>query len=274
MPRMFCAENSTLELTIEAAGLRSVALTHYWVDNIFEDITWTDDGYRVSDQPLRHVIHIMRETSDMAAVEPWIEEMVAKGDDCDWRAQICLTSSALGVRYRCSGGRLERVDPPSYRDEPHHFRLYWDEVQIQPIETASAAPLEDVQPVSLEECLVLRRSVLWPHAPLAASRVEGDEQAHHYGIRKNGQLICCLSVFNLSDDHYQIRKFATASAYQRQGYGSRLLSSVLAALGTGKTVVLDARLSARGFYAGFGFSAQGDVFNKRDVAYIRMAKTL
>lgn len=167
-----------------------------------------------------------------------------------------------------------------------------------------------IQTVPLQDCLMLRHKVLWPNKPLEASRVSGDESAAHYGIRKDEQLICCLSVFKRTDGLYQIRKFATDHAFQGQGYGSSLLTSVLtllstddgmmsdgpldaellpdsgmplnstvllnttALLNTKITVTLDARLSAHGFYKKFGFITQGNVFKKREVEYIRMVKPL
>ena len=276
MPRMFCIENSTLHLKIEGSGQDPVALTHYWADNVFDDLSYDDDGHMISTEPLCHTLHIMRDTEDMAVMESWLEQVSAQGDDCDWRGDMTLTSPALRVTYRCTGGRLVGMGTPSYRDDPHHFLLHWDKVIALPYRASSRAGSvsDNLQIVPLQDCLTLRHNVLWPNAPLAASRVEGDEEALHYGIRVDGQLICCLSVFKLGDDLYQIRKFATDSAYQGQGYGSRLLTSVLASLGTSGKVVLDARLSAQGFYTKFGFSAQGDVFNKSDVAYIRMAKAL
>jgi N-acetylglutamate synthase-like GNAT family acetyltransferase len=60
-----------------------------------------------------------------------------------------------------------------------------------------------------------------------ASRVEGDDDAQHFGVLHNGKLVSCLSVFMLDASVCQIRKFATLEAYQGQGFGGFLLQSVL-----------------------------------------------
>lgn len=126
--------------------------------------------------------------------------------------------------------------------------------------------------LSVDECLPLRQQVLWPDRDISFSRVEGDEQAQHFGIRERDQLICCLSVFAWGDSGVQIRKFATATGYQGQGYGTRLLQAVLNTL-TATQVVLDARLSASAFYQRFGFIPVGESFYKSDIAFIRMQLT-
>jgi hypothetical protein len=67
---------------------------------------------------------------------------------------------------------------------------------------------------TLDNCLDIRHPVLWPHLPRDASRVEGDDDALHFGVLHNGKLVSCLSVFMLDASVCQIRKFATLEAYQ------------------------------------------------------------
>ncbi|NIF22364.1 GNAT family N-acetyltransferase [Candidatus Pantoea multigeneris] len=126
--------------------------------------------------------------------------------------------------------------------------------------------------LSVDECLPLRQQVLWPDRDISFSRVEGDEQAQHFGIREREQLICCLSVFACSDNRFQIRKFATAIGYQGRGLGTHLLRAVLNTL-KDTQVVLDARLSASAFYQRFGFIPVAETFYKSDIAFIRMQLT-
>lgn len=130
--------------------------------------------------------------------------------------------------------------------------------------------------ITLEQCLDIRQAVLWPHLERAASRVEGDDEAWHVGVRANEQVVCCLSVFMLGEQRCQIRKFATLHAQQRQGFGAFLLQAVLEKLvQTGVNFVqLDARTSATAFYSRFGFEAEGEPFYKKEVHYIRMSRAL
>ncbi|WP_253073761.1 GNAT family N-acetyltransferase [Kosakonia sp. MUSA4] len=130
--------------------------------------------------------------------------------------------------------------------------------------------------ITLEQCLDIRQAVLWPHLERNASRVEGDESAAHFGVLFNAQVVSCLSVFIIGEQRCQIRKFATLQAWQQQGFGGFLFQSVLDKLMQDgvKTVTLDARTSAAGFYTRFGFTPEGETFYKKEVQYIRMSRTL
>lgn len=132
-----------------------------------------------------------------------------------------------------------------------------------------------VRPIAADTCLPLRQKELWPDRPLDFLRMEGDEQAQHYGLYLDDALISCLSVFPLDNRARQIRKFATDAAFQRQGYGSRLLTQVLETLQAEgiNDIMLNARLTATGFYARFGFQVAGEVCHKEGVAYVKMTKT-
>lgn len=130
--------------------------------------------------------------------------------------------------------------------------------------------------ITLEQCLHIRHTVLWPHLARDASRVEGDEDAWHFGVLEHEQIVSCLSVFMPGEHRCQIRKFATLQTHQRQGYGGFLLQSVLGKLVQAGIafVQLDARVSAATFYTRFGFIAQGEPFYKKEVQYIRMSRGL
>lgn len=129
--------------------------------------------------------------------------------------------------------------------------------------------------ITAEECLDLRHRVLWPDLKREESRLEGDDVAEHFGIFYNNTLISCLSIFSVSNDSRQIRKFATDTLFQGQGYGSSLLQFVLdnQRYSGGKTVFLNARLSAVSFYQKFGFVTQGDIFSRNGLEYACMGIT-
>jgi predicted GNAT family N-acyltransferase len=127
---------------------------------------------------------------------------------------------------------------------------------------------------TLDNCLDIRHPVLWPHLPRDASRVEGDDDALHFGVLHNGKLVSCLSVFMLDASVCQIRKFATLEAYQGQGFGGFLLQSVLEKMAAADVhdVCLDARIGAVNFYNRFGFRPEGEHFFKKGVEYVRMVR--
>ncbi len=129
--------------------------------------------------------------------------------------------------------------------------------------------------ITANETLPLRQRALWPDHPPQASRVEGDATAQHYGGFEADQLICTASLFP-SDASLRLRKFATAPEHQGCGFGSTMLQFLLdtARAQNMETFWMDARQSAQPFYARFGFSADGEVFFKRSVPYLRMSRRL
>ena len=71
--------------------------------------------------------------------------------------------------------------------------------------------------------LPLRVQVLWPDAPHKA-HVYGDEKGVHIAAMVDGQVVGCVSVFvDLKAKEAQVRKFAVAPEFRKQGVGTVLL---------------------------------------------------
>lgn len=132
--------------------------------------------------------------------------------------------------------------------------------------------------LAVEDCIDIRHCVLWPTLRRDELYMPGDDAAHHYGIEEGGSVVCCLSVFKLSDSHCQIRKFATLPEYQGKGCGSVLIRSVLEDIQRQgyQVVQLDARVTASTFYTRFGFAIEGEVFRKAgaesSIDFVRMKR--
>ncbi|WP_368086703.1 GNAT family N-acetyltransferase [Paenibacillus sp. NFR01] len=77
-----------------------------------------------------------------------------------------------------------------------------------------------------------------------------------------------------SDAHF--RKFATATAEQGKGYGTRLLNHVLEAAGeAGATrIYCNARTNKAEFYKKFGLASTGQTFAKGGKDYVIMERRL
>lgn len=133
----------------------------------------------------------------------------------------------------------------------------------------------EITKVGHEQCLPLRQAVLWPDFPVEHSLVQGDADADHYAVSVGNQIICCLSVFTLSADVYQVRKFATAIEHQGKGHGTVLLNHVISALqALGATAItLSARETAQVFYQRFGFKSVGDRFERDGIHFMTMTLT-
>ena len=79
-----------------------------------------------------------------------------------------------------------------------------------------------------------------------------------------------------SGNSARLRKFATASAFQRMGIGTRMLAYVLGVSAENNLTHFwcDARESAICFYERFGMAPEGDRFFKGDVPYFKMSVSL
>ncbi len=129
--------------------------------------------------------------------------------------------------------------------------------------------------ISWEETIPVRHEVLWPEKESSFCKVEGDEDAMHYGVLVNDALVCVASVY-INSDQARLRKFATLKKFQSRGIGSAVLSYILEDLSKLplKCFWFDARESAIGFYKKFGFEKVGSRFHKSEVPYFKMSRRL
>lgn len=132
-----------------------------------------------------------------------------------------------------------------------------------------------IKPITAKDTLPLRHQVLWPDQPLENSKVEGDEDALHFGGYLDKKLVCVASLF-WEEPGIRLRKFATDPAFQGQGIGTKMLSHLLKeAQATGaETFWFDARESALPFYERNGYSLEGKRFFKGDIPYRRITRAL
>ena len=121
----------------------------------------------------------------------------------------------------------------------------------------------------------LRRDVLYPHEPLHQMEMEEDNDGYHFGAFKDNRLVAVVSVFP-KDDDFQFRKFAVLPEVQGQGTGKALLNYItdFAVNEGGTRLWCNARLSAIGFYACYGFRQTGNIFNRNGFDYEIMEKEI
>lgn len=127
-----------------------------------------------------------------------------------------------------------------------------------------------------DQCLPLRRAVLWPALSEDECRVPQDPEATHLGAFIGERLVGCLSLCPIGPGLFQLRKFAVSADCQGRGIGARLMRE---AIDTCRRLdidrlELDARATAIGFYAKFGMHPMGAVFFKGPIEHQRMALTL
>ena len=121
----------------------------------------------------------------------------------------------------------------------------------------------------------LRRDVLYPDEPLHQMEMEEDNHGYHFGAYKDSQLLGIVSVFIKGAD-LQFRKFAVVPEAQGQGVGKALLAYITDfGINEGcNRIWCNARLSAIGFYAKYGFKQTGETFTRNSFDYEIMEKYL
>ena len=132
-----------------------------------------------------------------------------------------------------------------------------------------------IEEIDVEATLELRQQVLWPNETKKFCRVDGDDQATHYGAFLHHSLIGVASIYQ-GAGAVRLRKFAVDKQYQGKGVGSAMLTHIIDSLKNANATIFwcDARESAADFYERFGFSVEGESFYKADIPYRKMVLDL
>ena len=119
----------------------------------------------------------------------------------------------------------------------------------------------------------LRQQVLYPNSKLYEMEMEEDNHGYHFGAFKDNELVGVVSLFQNGTD-FQFRKFAVDASVQGTGIGKVLLQYIMnfaIAEGTAK-IWCNARSTATGFYARYGFKQTGKKFERGGFDYEIMEK--
>jgi len=133
----------------------------------------------------------------------------------------------------------------------------------------------EIKRIKAEQTWELRHQVMWPDKDIEYVKLADDFTGIHYGAFEGNQLISVISIF-FCDKKVQFRKFATLANMQGKGYGTRLLTFVIAEaerMGA-KTIWCNARKEKANFYTKFGLKEIGAAFVKDGVEYVMMGKEL
>jgi predicted GNAT family N-acyltransferase len=104
---------------------------------------------------------------------------------------------------------------------------------------------------------------------------EGEaEQLHFGGLDHDGILVACVIAVPQSGSIIKVRQMAVAENHQGRGVGRALMDAVHAELQSRgwNHFVLNARVSAVGFYEKLGYLASGDEFMEVGIPHLRMAR--
>ncbi|GLS91025.1 N-acetyltransferase [Psychromonas marina] len=136
----------------------------------------------------------------------------------------------------------------------------------------------DIREIKWQQALPLRHQVLWPQKSPEFCKVNGDENAKHYGAYIEGVLVSVASVYieeattKQQNKGARLRKFATLAPHQGRGIGTALITFILNQLKQDDVAFFwcDARKTAVGFYQRFDMQVQGNEFDKSGVLYFKM----
>lgn len=132
-----------------------------------------------------------------------------------------------------------------------------------------------IQNISAQATWPIRHRVMWPEENLSYVQLERDTlDGRHLGLYVNRELVSVISWFMEDAETAQFRKFATLSAHQNQGYGSRLLRHMIQGVkeeGINR-LWCNARVEQVGYYRQFGLNTKGEAFTKNGRSFIIMDK--
>ena len=128
------------------------------------------------------------------------------------------------------------------------------------------------------QALSLREAILRKPIGLVvtAEELADDQLRRHFCARSHGAVVGSVSLRPLDGETIQLRQMAVAEERRRENIGAQLLGVAEDwARGQGyRLIVLNARLGAEGFYARYGYLAEGEPFDENTVPHIRMTKAL
>ena len=129
-----------------------------------------------------------------------------------------------------------------------------------------------------DQACVLRNELL--RKPLGLDLFSEDlaaESAYqHYAMLEEGCVVACVLAMPVAPEKAKIRQMAVAVEYQNQGTGKQLLRNMeldLKQRGV-KSLELEARLTAVGFYEKLDYVKEGDEFLAISIPHVKMVKSL
>lgn len=106
--------------------------------------------------------------------------------------------------------------------------------------------------------------------------LSGEVNDHILVAEKGGTIIACLILTPKPGNKVQLRQMAVADNYQGQGVGRALVSYAeeYATKQGYQSIILHARVYARGFYDNTGYKQVGGVFTEVGIPHIKMEKLI
>lgn len=133
----------------------------------------------------------------------------------------------------------------------------------------------EMKEVPLDIIWQMRKEVMYPDFTIEQVKLPDDKEGLHLGVYEDEVPVSVVSVF-VKNNQLQFRKFATLTACQGKGYGSRLLAYVmqLAQQQQCSAIWCNARVNAMAFYEKSGMEPVGERWWQHGYEFVKMEKQL
>ena len=131
----------------------------------------------------------------------------------------------------------------------------------------------DLTPAGLYALLRLRVSIFVVEQNAAYDELDGLDlldTTRHFWLESDAAPLACLRLLEEADG-FRIGRVCTVAHLRGHGLSRRLMEAALAEVGSSASV-LEAQVQAQGFYAGFGFAPEGEVYLEDDIPHITMRR--
>jgi ElaA protein len=146
---------------------------------------------------------------------------------------------------------------------------------VQEALTIRAAPVREIDPVTLYRLLALRVDVFVVEQECAYRELDGRDLEPAavlvWAHVVDGHPIATLRLLSDPDGSARIGRVATAASARSAGIAARLMERALQ-LAEGRATVLDAQVQLEGWYARFGFVRAGPDFDEDGIAHLPMRR--
>ena len=114
---------------------------------------------------------------------------------------------------------------------------------------------------------------MWPNMPFDYIKVAGDENAVHYGVWQDGELVTVVSLF-VKGEEAQFRKLATKESEQGKGLATAILNHIISEVKNKaiKRLWCNARIDKTKFYEKFGLKKTMETFSKGGIDFVILEK--
>ncbi|WP_214875675.1 GNAT family N-acetyltransferase [Exiguobacterium sp. CH10] len=130
---------------------------------------------------------------------------------------------------------------------------------------------DELTTLELYRLLALRTEIFVVEQNCPYQEIDGkDEQAVHYWIEDDGEIVSALRVLTEASP-VAIGRVVTKATYRGKGYSRLLMDAAIKDFGH-ETLYLQAQTYVEPFYASFGFKRTSDVYQEDRIPHVDMLR--